>query len=139
MSFAIHTLLLSYIIYVLLLVTCILYRLDSTFSCYSECLFYLLCTVCKNSIQTTQVSMSLDILACLSPKVYFVAFIPLAEKKTKKKRTHFSPLSLFKKEMPQNLPVWGLSQFMFLELYINNTIIISLYSNIKAVFILICK
>ena len=84
--------------------------------------------------------MSLDILACLSPKVYFVAFIPLAKKRNKEEMNTFLTPQFVKKEMPQNLPVWGLSQFMFLELYINNTIIISLYSNIKAVFILIiCK
>lgn len=33
--------------------------------------------------------MSLDILACLSPKVYFVAFIPLAEKRNREKTNTF--------------------------------------------------
>lgn len=33
--------------------------------------------------------MSLDILSCLSPKVYFVAFIPLAEKRNKEKTNTF--------------------------------------------------
>ena len=42
--------------------------------------------------------MSLDILACLSPKVYFVAFIPLAEKKQRKNEHISHPSVCLKKK-----------------------------------------
>ena len=62
--------------------------------------------------------MSLDILSCLSPKVYFVAFIPLAEKRNKEKtNTFLTPQFVLKRNATKFASLRFKSIYVFRTLY----------------------